>query len=330
MPQTTSEIWDSRWSSTRRTIDPKVIDNIFEPYNLTDKLRKSMKMVDGGGKEIQVILESSAGSAEAFDKYDPLSKSPRDPFESAFYKRRYYAIPIVLSDTEEWENSGSEQIFDLLDALGTNAMNSLIKTINEDLGGAQSGKSCLGLQDIVADAGTGTVGGINSATSTFWKNQMNNNGGGGNVTFLTQSTTNIFNGIQEFNEIGDAVRQQGGKTDMIFTTYSIAGAYRTALSSQGYVEMSAQKVNGLKGEEFPGFYGASVVADSDIGANRAYFIDKNALQLRVMKNANFKKTPFVSLQSNGQLAQLSYLVAGIQLITNSRRRNGVHSALAGI
>jgi len=307
-----------------------VIDNIFEPYNLTDKLRKSMKMVDGGGKEIQVILESSAGSAEAFDKYDPLSKSPRDPFESAFYKRRYYAIPIVLSDTEEWENSGSEQIFDLLDALGTNAMNSLIKTINEDLGGAQSGKSCLGLQDIVADAGTGTVGGINSATSTFWKNQMNNNGGGGNVTFLTQSTTNIFNGIQEFNEIGDAVRQQGGKTDMIFTTYSIAGAYRTALSSQGYVEMSAQKVNGLKGEEFPGFYGASVVADSDIGANRAYFIDKNALQLRVMKNANFKKTPFVSLQSNGQLAQLSYLVAGIQLITNSRRRNGVHSALAGI
>ena len=120
MPQTTSEIWDSRWSSTRRTIDPKVIDNIFEPFNLTDKLRKSMKMVDGGGKEIQVILESSAGTAEAFDKYDPLSKSPRDPFESAFYKRRYYAIPIVLSDTEDWENSGSEQIFDLLSALGDN------------------------------------------------------------------------------------------------------------------------------------------------------------------------------------------------------------------
>ena len=70
MPQTTSEIWDSRWSSTRRTIDPKVIDNIFEPFNLTDKLRKSMKMVDGGGKEIQVILESSAGTAEAFDKYE--------------------------------------------------------------------------------------------------------------------------------------------------------------------------------------------------------------------------------------------------------------------
>ena len=98
MAQTTSEVWDSRWSSTRRTIDPKVIDNIFEPYNVINALRKrGMQMVDGGGKEIQVILESSAGSAEAFDKYDPLSKSPRDPFESAFYKRRYYACLLYTS-----------------------------------------------------------------------------------------------------------------------------------------------------------------------------------------------------------------------------------------
>ena len=326
MAQTTSEVWDSRWSSTRRTIDPKVIDNIFEPYNLTNSLRKSMKVQDGGGKEIQVILESSAGTAEAFDKYDPLSKSPRDPFESAFYKRRYYAIPIVLSDTESWENSGPEQVFDLLSALGENAMNSLIKTINEDLAGAQSGKSVLGLQDIVADAGTGTVGGINSSTSTWWQNQKDTT----TKTFLSQTTTNIFDGIEELTTVMDSVRKQGGKTSTIFTTYSIAGAYRTALSSQGYVELNGQKINGLKGEEFPSFYGASVIADNDIGANRAYFIDKNALQLRVMKNANFKKTPFVSLQSNGQLGQLSYLVAGIQLITNSRRRNGVHTNLTGI
>ena len=326
MAQTTSEVWDSRWSSTRRTIDPKVIDNIFEPYNLTNALRKSMKVQDGGGKEIQVILESSAGTAEAFDKYDPLSKSPRDPFESAFYKRRYYAIPIVLSDTEDWENSGPEQVFDLLSALGENAMNSLIKTVNEDLAGAQSGKSVLGLQDIVADAGTGTVGGINSSTSTWWQNQKDTT----TKTFLSQTTTNIFDGIEELTTVMDSVRKQGGKTSTIFTTYSIAGAYRTALSSQGYVELNGQKINGLKGEEFPSFYGASVIADNDIGANRAYFIDKNALQLRVMKNANFKKTPFVSLQSNGQLGQLSYLVAGIQLITNSRRRNGVHTNLTGI
>ena len=49
-----------------------------------------------------------------------------------------------------------------------------------------------------------------------------------------------------------------------------------------------------------------------------------------MKQANFKKTPFVSLQSNGQLAQLAYQVAGVQAITNNRRRLGVATAITGI
>ena len=329
MAQTTSEVWDSRWSSTRRTIDPKVIDNIFEPYNVINALRKrnsGSMMVDGGGKEIQVILESSAGTAEAFDKYDPLSKSPRDPFESEFYKRRYYAVPIVLSDTEDWENSGPEQVFNLLNALGENAMNSLLKTINEDACGAQSGKSMLGLQDLVTADGTGTIGGINASTSTWWKNQFDTT----SKTFLTQTTTNIFDGVEEFNTVMDSVRKQGGRTDAIITTYSIAGAYRTALTSQGYVELNGTKINGLNGQEFPGFMGAEIIADNDVASGVAYFVDKRSHQLRVMKQANFKKTPFVSLQGNGQLGTLSYMVAGVQQITNNRRRLGIHTNLTGI
>lgn len=327
MAQTTSEIWDSRWSSTRRTIDPKRVNNIFEPYNVIDSLRKSgMKMVDGGGKEISVILESSAGTATPFDKYDPLPKNPRDPFETAHYKRRYYAAPIILSDTEDWENSGAEQVFDLLNALGDNAMNSILKTVNEDVCGAQSGKSMLGLQDLIADAGTGTVGGINSANDTWWKNQIDTT----STTFTTQTVTNLFDGIERFNSVMDLIRAQGGKTDCIYTTYSIAGAYRVALTSQGYVELRGTSINGLKGEEFPGFMGSKMVADGDIAANHAYFTDKRCLQLRVMKQANFKKTPFVSLQSNGQLAQLAYQVAGVQAITNNRRRLGVATAITGI
>jgi len=329
MAQTTSEVWDSRWSSTRRTIAPETVDNIFQPYNVIDAMRKrggGSMMVDGGGKEIQILLESSAGTAEAFDKYDPLSKSPRDPFESAFYKRRYYAVPIVLSDTENWENSGAEEIFDLLSGLGDNAMNSLLKTINEDACGAQSGKSMLGLQDIIADAGTGTVGGIDSSTSTFWQNQKDTTA----TTFLSQTTTNIFDGVTRFNAVMDSVRKQGGRTDAIFTTYSIAGAYRVALTSQGYVELRGTQLNGLNGQEFPGYMGASVIADDDIAASHAYFVDKRAHQLRVMRQANFKKTPFVSLQSSGQLGQLSYMVAGVQQITNNRRRLGVATAITGI
>ena len=326
MAQSTSETWDSRWSSTRRTIAPQVIDNTFEAYKALAMHRKrGMQMVDGGGKEIQVILESSAGTAETFDGYDPLSKSPVDPFESAFYKRRYYAVPIVLDDTTNWENSGEEQVFDLLDALGNNAMNSLLKAINEDLLGAQSGKTMLGYQDIIADAGTGTVGGINSSTSTFWQNQKYTT----SKTFTDQNN-NVFDGMLAWNTIMDDCRKQGGRNNAIVTTYSIAAAYRTAIASTGYAETSLSNLKGVSGPEFPSYMGAQVVADNDCAALHSYMVDTEAIKLRVMKQANFKKTPFVSLQSNGQLAQLAYMVAGVQLCTNNRRRSGVATAITGI
>ena len=326
MAQSTSETWDSRWSSTRRTIAPQVIDNTFEAYKALAMHRKrGMQMVDGGGKEIQVILESSAGTAETFDGYDPLSKSPVDPFESAFYKRRYYAVPIVLDDTTNWENSGEEQVFDLLDALGNNAMNSLLKAINEDLLSAQSGKTMLGYQDIIADAGTGTVGGINSSTSTFWQNQKYTT----SKTFTDQNN-NVFDGMLAWNTIMDDCRKQGGRNNAIVTTYSIAAAYRTAIASTGYAETTLSNIKGVSGPEFPSYMGAQVVADNDCASLHSYMVDTEAIKLRVMKQANFKKTPFVSLQSNGQLAQLSYMVAGVQLCTNNRRRSGVATAITGI
>ena len=326
MAQTTSEVWDSRWSATRRTINRETIDNVFEAYNaLAFHRRRGMQMVDGGGKEIQVILESSTGTAEAFDGYDPLSKSPVDPFESAFYKRRYYAVPIVLDDTTNWENSGEEQIFDLLDALGSNALNSLLKAINEDLLGAQTGKTMLGYQDIIADAGTGTVGGINSSTCSFWQNQKYTTA----KTFVTQNN-NVFDGFLAWNTLMDDCRKQGGRNNALVTTYSIAAAYRTALASTGYAETRLSSVKGVNGAEFPSYMGAELVADNDCASIHTYAVDTDSIKLRVMKQANFKKTPFVSLQSNGQLGQLSYMVAGVQLCTNNRRRSGVATQITGL
>jgi len=327
MAQTTSEVWDSRWSATRRTIAKETIDNVFEAYNaLAFHRKRGMQMVDGGGKEIQVILESSTGTAEAFDGYDPLSKSPVDPFESAFYKRRYYAIPIVLDDTTAWENSGEEQVFDLLEALGSNALNSLLKAINEDLLGAQTGKTMLGYQDLIADAGTGTVGGINSSTSSFWQNQKYTTA----KTFTTQGTTNVFDGLLAWNTLMDDCRKQGGRNNALVTTYSVAAAYRTALSSQGYGEVRLSNVNGISGAEFPSYMGAELIADNDCASIHTYAVDTDSIKLRVMKQANFKKTPFVSLQSNGQLGQLAYMVAGVQLTTNNRRRSGVATQITGL
>ena len=326
MAQTTSEVWDSHWSATQRSVKKEVVDNFFEDYpTLEMHRRKGMKMSSTGGKEIEVKLQTSGGTAESFDKYDVLNKSPIDPFESAFYKRRYYAAPVILSDTEHWENSGPERIFDELEHLGSNAMNTILKAINEDILSAQSGKNMLGYQDIMADAAGATVGGINSSTTTAWESQRFTT----STTFTTQSVTNIFDGIAAWNEMLDSCRIQGGVIKQIITTYSIGRAYREAISSQGYARTELDNAKGPGGNMLPPFYAAEVIADNDCPSLHSYFPDTRHTKLDVLSQANFRKTPFTSLQSNGQLAQLAYVVAGVQLYTDNRRRNGVATAITG-
>ena len=326
MAQTTSEVWDSRWSATRRAIKPEVVDNFFEEYPTLANFRKAgTKVVDTGGTEISVILQTSGGTAESFDKYDELNKNPINPFESAHYKRRYYACPIVLSDTENWENSGPEKVFDLLEALGNNALDSMFKAINEDIYSAQAGKNILGLQDIVADATGATVGGISSATQTQWEAQRYTTA----KTFTTQTVTNIYDGFTAWSTLQNSIRKVGGSVKQLLTTFSITQAYRTALSSEGYARTTLENGGGVGGAFAPSYYGAKIIEDNDCPALHTYMLGGDNLKLNVLRAANFHKTPFVSLQSNGQLAQLAYMVVGLQLTTNNRRRNGVATAITG-
>lgn len=326
MAQTTSEVWNTHWSATRRAIKPEVVDNFFEAYPALElHRRKGLQMVDSGGKEISVRLQTSGGTPTAFDKYDVLPKAPSDPFETAHYKRRYYAKEVILSDTENWENSGPEQIFDELEHLGNNGMQSIIKGINEDLLGAQSGKTMLGYQDIMADSTGATVGGISSSTTTAWESQRNTSA----ATFISQTVTNIFDGLDRWNALLDDIRIQGGDPRHMVTTYSIVRAYREALSSQGYARTDTQNPRGIAGQMNPPFYNLDVIADNDVAALHTYLVDTNHTKLNVLKSANFKSTPFVTLQSNGQLAQLKYIVAGVQLITDNRRTGGVATAITG-
>jgi hypothetical protein len=327
MAQTTSEVWDTRWSSTRRTVRPEVVDNFFEAYNTVKEFRKGgIQMVDTGGKEIQCFLQSSGTDVESFSRGDTLGKNQADPVESAFYKRRYYAAPVVMWLTDDLENQGPAQQFDYLKALGDNAAKSVIKRINEDMHSAQSGKNILGFQDHMADAAGVTVGGISSATSTFWESQRYTTA----KTFLTQTNTNVFDGYIAINSLVDNCRKQGGTRFKHFTTWSIASAYRASVSSQGVAETSLSDAKGVGGSQNPLWYGDPVIPDNDVPALHWYAAESSAIKLAVIRGANFVKTKFSPMQSNGQLGEISYQIAGVQVTNNNRRVSGVVTALTGI
>lgn len=118
--------------------------------------------------------------AEAGDKHardnifdDQLDITPQSVITAAQYNIKQAAVSVSMSGLEELQNSGEPQIINLLESRIENAEGSFLNNLSNDIysaGTASGGLQIGGLQSLVSDAGTGTVGGINSSTWTFWQN----------------------------------------------------------------------------------------------------------------------------------------------------------------
>ena len=168
-----TETWDAAWTLTMRSKRKRLTDTIFDAYP-TLRMFNAKAEVEAGGKEIQEDVMYGKNSGTWFDGYDTVGTDAVDGITAAFFPWRYYAVPITISMTEEDENRKSDSAMRLLEAKTKQSMMSARDAINAALYSAQSGKSILGLQDLIADTSTsGTVGGINRATNTWWRNKAN-------------------------------------------------------------------------------------------------------------------------------------------------------------
>jgi hypothetical protein len=94
-----------------------------------------------------------------------------DVLSAAEYPWRQVAVNLAISGLEMRTNSGENRIINFVKAKVKNAQHSFANGLSADLySDGTAANQINGLQAIVADAGTGTVGGINSSTYTFWQN----------------------------------------------------------------------------------------------------------------------------------------------------------------
>ena len=325
----TTETWDAAWTATERSRKGKATDNIFDSYPTLEAFKKSGLEISDGGKEFQVNLMYAKNSGEWFDGYDTLNTDAVDGITAAFFPVRYVAVPITISFTEEQENKGPAKVFDLLRSKTDQSMLTMRDVINAAIFGAASGKSMEGLQNIVADApSTGTVGGIDRASNSWWRNGTNTS----SVTFIS-SSNDVQAGIDGFLDTWDEVSEGNDTPTHILTTASIQRAYREVLSSAGYARA---ELSGASSQQFAAvggtgnsvpFYGAPVIADQDCSGSHAYFVNMKYLKIKLLRGVNFAKTPFK--EGPNQLAKVAFLVVGLQLTSDNCRRQGVATAITG-
>lgn len=159
---------------TLRNRTGKLADNVSDNNGLLRALtKKGPKLVRGGRTISQEIEFAENGTVLRYSGYDTLNISPSEVFTTADFNLAQAAVAVSISGLEQLQNSGKEAVIDLLEARIKNAEKSLMNTIASDCysdGTADGGKQIGGLQLLVADTPTNTVGGISGSTYTFWRN----------------------------------------------------------------------------------------------------------------------------------------------------------------
>ena len=164
-------------SATLRNHPAEIADNVSSHNALFARLRKRGKLkVVGGGFEIVRPLDYAENSTyQRYSGYEQLNVQASDVISSARYDWKQAAVHVTASGLEVRQNSGKERIIDLAAARARNAMRTMANNLSVDLyslGTADGVEQIGGLQQIITQDGTGTVGGIDASTYTFWKNKF--------------------------------------------------------------------------------------------------------------------------------------------------------------
>jgi hypothetical protein len=182
-------------TTTLRNHARKLVDNVTDHNGLLRKLKDNGNIVTkSGGYEIVFPLEyAENGTYQRYSGFDQLDVAASDVFTAAKYDWAQVAIHVTASGREIRMNNGPEQMIDLVKARVKNAMNTAANNFSVDLYGSGALTNQIGgLGALVTSDGTGTVGGINSSTYSFWANQFFENTGTGLATTTIGGSLNTL------------------------------------------------------------------------------------------------------------------------------------------
>lgn len=164
-------------TTTIRNRSRKLADNVTNNTALLKRLqaRGNIRPADGGTTILEEVEYAENKTYKRYSGFEILDISPSDIFSAAEFAWKQAAVAVIISGLEEAQNSGRERMINLIEGRVRNAEKTMINNISVDIysdGTADGGKQIGGMQLLVSDAGTGTVGGIDSSTFTFWQNQL--------------------------------------------------------------------------------------------------------------------------------------------------------------
>lgn len=212
-----------------------------------------------------------------------LDITPSKVFDAAEFDWKQAAVVVSISGKEKRQNAGKNGLIKLLDKRIRNAektmMNQLSTGVFSD-GTGTSGKQVGGLQLLVADdPSTGTVGGINRASFSFWQNAK--------YDFSSASVTPSSSTIQAaMNDLWLNTVRGADHIDCFVAGSTYFNHFWQSLQSIQRITTADSGASGYNELEYFGPGGKSkVLYDDACAAARMYGLNMDYIHWRVHKDA---------------------------------------------
>lgn len=273
-------------TTTLREHPSEIADNVSNHNALYARLKKKgqIRKINGGYEIVRPLDYAENSTFQRYSGFDALNISQSDVLSAAKYDWMQAAVHVVASGRELRMNSGSNQIVDLAKARLKNAIRTASNNMSVDLysDGALTNQMG-GLAAIITADGTGTVGGINSATYTWWANQYRELSG---TNTWSKSTIK-----GDMNALWLSTVRGTDKPDLIVSTNDFYAAYWESLQDlQRFTEVGKEAGYGFDSLKY---MTADVVHDLNSNftstGEKMYFLNTDYLEMVTHTDANWSQ-----------------------------------------
>ena len=306
-------------TTTLRNRSGEFADNVTKDLALLRRLeqRGNIKPADGGRTLVQELEYAENSTFQYYSGYEVLNVAPSEVFSAAEFNWKQAAVNVTWSGLEaDIQNAGREKVIDLLESRIANARRTMANNLSTGIfsaGTGTSGKQVGGLQSLVADApATGTVGGINRANFSFWRNQVydfSDESVTASATTIQAAMRNLYLNCKRGSAASEAPDfVVAGTTYFEFFWNSLTTIQRITSDDEATAGFDSLK-----------FRKADVFHDEDCAATRMYMLNTQYIFWRPHRNRNM-----VPLERKGAVNQDATVVpivwAGNMTMSNAARQ----------
>lgn len=282
-----SSTYDEIVTTTIENYRGKLADNVLNHNPLLMRLKQkgNTDSASGGTKLLENLMYAENATFSWYTGLETLDVSQSDVLTSANFDWKQANANVVISGLEQLQNASREAKFNLLKSRIKVAEKTMMNNISAALfysNTENDGKSIGGLQHLVADLPTsGTVGGIDASAQTWWRNIY--------YDFSTESVTPSSSTIQAaMNDVYIDTTRGSDKVDLIIGNKTYFTYYLESLqANQRFTgEGNDTAGSGFKSLKFWGG-AADVIFDTNIDADRMYFLNTDYIHYRPHSERNF-------------------------------------------